>query len=167
MPNCFVDALESRQFLSGTCALVSNAPAASQPAVSAVLASLRRVSSSAYLGNYTGKVTVKSPPLIPAVPATLVIKSISAKNIVKGTMSFPGLGYNNLPFSVKSTINPATGKFTIYYSKAGTTAGSGNITLAGTANAKTKVITGTFNGSIIYHSYPVTVVGTIKFTKTA
>ena len=167
MFNRFVDTLESRQFLSGDCALVPDAPAAGQPVVSALVASPRKVAASSYVGTYTGKVTVSSPPLIPAIPATLVIKSISATNVVKGTMSFPALGYKNLAFSVKSTFNPATGKFVISYTKTGTTAGSGTITLTGTANPTTKVITGKFNGSIIYHSLPVTIVGSIKFTKTA
>ncbi|MFI5378002.1 MAG: hypothetical protein ACHRHE_01735 [Tepidisphaerales bacterium] len=163
----FVDTLESRQFLSGGCAPVPDAPAAGQPAASAMLASPRRVSPSVYLGTYSGKVTVTSPAIIPPFPATLVIKSISATFVVKGTMSFPALGYKNLPFSVKSKLDPNTGKFTIYYSKAGTGVGSGSVTLTGTANSKTKVITGKFTGSIVYQGMPVSGVGTFKFTKTA
>ncbi|MGA2498526.1 MAG: hypothetical protein ABSH20_12330 [Tepidisphaeraceae bacterium] len=167
MFNRFVDTLETRQLLSGDCALVPDAPAAGKSVVPAVLASPRLVSSSAYLGTYSGKVIVTSPPIIPSFSATLVIKSISATNVVTGTMSFPSLGYKNLPFSVKSRLDPKTGKFTIYYSKAGTTSGSGSITLTGTANTKTKLVTGNFTGHVIYHGLPVSGYGTFKFTKTA
>ena len=167
MSTRFIDSLESRQFLSGDCAMTPAAPTDTQPPVVAPLVLARRVSTSAYVGTYSGKVTVTSPRIIPNIPATLVIKSISSTNIVKGTMSFPVLGYSNLPFSIKSKLDPKTGKYSIYYSKAGTTAGSGNITLTGTVNSKTKVITGSFTGNVFYKGLPVKVLGTVRITRSA
>jgi len=144
-----LESLEDRRLLSAD--VLSVYPAVGTAAETLVApAAVANAAVINVVGRYTGTFKVKGIPQ--AIPAELNIKKQSAKGVITGTISSPGIGITN--FAAKGNIDK-NGNFTISFDKNG---------IKGTIKGKVAK-NGNLSGTFTADAPPAKAAGTFAFTK--